>query len=66
MDILQNLGQIAFEAYRARVGGKTYDNKPIPDWLDVNDNVRAGWIAAATAVRNEVELQAAAREFRSR
>ncbi len=52
MDVSQNLGQIAFEAYRERMRKRTYDNKPIPEWVELSDNVRAGWVAAAYAVLN--------------
>lgn len=43
-------GKIAFDAYCAQVGGKTYQGSDIPDWADLGDTVRAGWRAAASAV----------------
>lgn len=42
-------GQIAFEAYAATVGGRTHDGRTIPSWENLTPEVRAGWIAAATA-----------------
>ncbi len=48
------MGKIAFDAYTASVGGVTHDGKPIPGWLDLTDEVRAGWSAAAIAVREDV------------
>lgn len=47
---MSELGRIAFEAYSKSVGGKTYDNKPIPAWDDLTDQVRAGWTTAAAEV----------------
>lgn len=46
---MKSLGQIAFEAYVAAVGGKTYDDKPIPQWSEVKPTVQQGWEAAAEA-----------------
>lgn len=42
--------RLAFEAYTAKVGGLTHDGRTIPDWDDLNDSVRAGWLAAVTAI----------------
>ena len=42
------LGQIAFEAYNEKKGGKTYDGKPIPPWSEVGDEVRGAWEFAAS------------------
>lgn len=42
--------KLAFDAYSKAVGGKTFDGRPIPQWEDVGETVRAGWIAAANAV----------------
>lgn len=43
----KTLGQVAFEAYSAAVGGKTYDGKPIPQWHEVRAEIQQGWEAAA-------------------
>jgi hypothetical protein len=45
---MEELAKKTFEAYRAEVKNKTHDNKPIPDWENLTDTVRAGWLAAAT------------------
>lgn len=47
----RTLGQIAFEAYSAKRGGKNHDGTPTPTWEVLGDGVREGWEAAATAVR---------------
>jgi hypothetical protein len=48
-------GRIAFEAYKKSKEGTTYDNKPIPEWGALGDEVRAAWIAAANAVIEALE-----------
>lgn len=50
-----SLGQIAFEAYSKAKRGKTYDDKPIPHWDDLNEDVREAWGAAAQAVRRATD-----------
>lgn len=42
--------KLAFDAYSKAVGGKTFDGWPLPQWEDVGETVRAGWIAAANKV----------------
>lgn len=42
-----NYGQIAFEAYCDSVGNKTYDNKPIPKWEDLTEQIKQAWNNAA-------------------
>lgn len=51
-----SLGQIAFEAYSKAKQGKTYDDKPIPHWNDVSEDVRKAWDAAAQAVARATNL----------
>lgn len=43
-------GQLAFEAYSAKRGGKNHDGSPTPTWSALGDGVREGWEAAADAV----------------
>lgn len=50
------IGQIAFEAYSKAKRGKTYDNKLIPHWNDVGEDVRQAWEAAAQAVAKATDL----------
>lgn len=48
------MGRVAFEAYCAAVGGKTFDGKPIPGWDELHGDrlkVQGGWEAAAKVVR---------------
>lgn len=47
-----SLGEVAFSAYRASVGGKTYDGKPIPAWAELSEPIRQAWQAAAVAARS--------------
>lgn len=53
----RDLGQVAFEAYAKNMGGKTYGNKPIPEWDNVSPNVKRAWQAAAEAVKTELAYQ---------
>lgn len=48
-----DLARVAFEAYGASTGGKTWDGKPIPAFDDVRartPHVAAAWEAAVAAV----------------
>lgn len=50
-----NLACVAFEAYGASTGGKTWDGKPIPPFDDVRvrtPHVAAAWEAAVVAILN--------------
>lgn len=44
-------GQTSFEAYNTAGAnpGKTYDDKPIPAWENLSDDVRTKWAAAERA-----------------
>lgn len=53
----RDLAQVAFDAYAKNKGGKTYDNKPIPKWEDVGEDVKRAWRAAAEAVKAEIVYQ---------
>ena len=44
-------GQVAWEAYAKAVGGKTFDDKPLPTWEELGDRQKDGWRAAAEAVQ---------------
>ena len=47
------LGQVAYEAYSASVGGKSIDGKALPSWdaqVEKNHDIAAAWCAAAQAV----------------
>lgn len=43
-------GQTGFEAYSATTNWLTYDGKPIPPWVNLNDRVRNAWETAAKAI----------------
>lgn len=47
--MMKTLGQIAFEAYSAAVGGTTYDKKPIPPWGEITPQIQQAWEDAAKA-----------------
>lgn len=49
-----DLGKIAWDAYVKAVGGKTFDDKPLPDWLHVGDRQKAGWNEAIAAVFDNI------------
>lgn len=61
----KTLGQIAFEAYRKAKWGKTHDDKIIPHWDVLGEDVREAWEAAALAVKDEVldQVQEAGMNF---
>lgn len=48
--------QIAFEAYREYRGGIAFDGSEIPQWHEVNEEVRAGWEHALSAVANKNKI----------
>lgn len=73
MNEIPTLGQVAFEAYRAAVGGQTFDGKPIPGWDELHGDrlkVQGGWEAAAQAIRQHGKmiqaLDVTADDFRGR
>lgn len=49
----KTLGQHAWEEYVIAVGGKTYDDKPLPTWYDLGVRQREGWDRAAEAAAQE-------------
>ncbi len=52
------LAEIAFDAYSAATGGKTWDGKDIPPFASVRDrtpHVARAWEAAVAAVLREVD-----------
>lgn len=44
------LGRLAFEVYRAERGGKNHDGTETPGWVDLGEEIRHAWSAAAVAV----------------
>lgn len=51
MMIHEHLGQVAYEAYCATRGWKSFNNEPLPQWNDVRQDIKDGWMTAARAVR---------------
>ncbi len=47
---MSRAAQAAWDAYAEAVGGKTFDDKPLPSWEELGDRQKAGWQAAAEAV----------------
>ena len=43
-------GHVAYKAYKASTGGKTYDGRDMPSWSDLGEAIRAAWDGAASAV----------------
>lgn len=50
-------GQRAYDAYCGKVGGTTYDGKPLPTWDELGERQRVGWEAAAEASHDTVTLR---------
>jgi hypothetical protein len=59
------LAQVAFAAYGASTNNRTHDDRPMPDWDDLGDQVQQAWIAAAAAVAQAVIEQPAEKAVRS-
>lgn len=54
---IAHLARVAFEAYGASTGGKTWDGKPIPPFDVIRErtpHVALAWEAAATAILKEL------------
>lgn len=52
---LNQLARMAYAAYCQRAGGKTFDDKPLPDWLALGAERQACWIEATRAVADQVK-----------
>lgn len=55
MKSLNQLARVAYAKYCQRAGGKTFDGKPLPEWLTLGAERQACWIEAARAVYEEVK-----------
>ncbi len=47
---MKSLEQIAYEAYAANTGGKTFDGRKMPAWSDLPSHTVNAWRAAVAAV----------------
>ena len=59
------LAQVAYAAYGVSTNNRTHDDRPMPDWDDLGDQVQQAWIAAAAAVAQAVIEQPAEKAVRS-
>lgn len=50
----EQLARIAWDAYAVAVGGKTFDGKPLPTYEQLGETQKAGWAAAAEAIKDLV------------
>ena len=48
------IGKIAYDTYCEHRGWKSFKNEPLPQWEDVQPDIKEGWIKAAVAVRDKV------------
>jgi hypothetical protein len=50
---MRSLGQVAYEAYRNHTGGVSLvSGAKIPEWQELNVEIKAAWNAAAAAIAN--------------
>ena len=50
----KSLGQVGYEAYAVRTGGKTFDGRAMPTWEEIGVNtphIQRAWNTAASAIR---------------
>lgn len=52
------LGEIAYNAYCDTRDWKSFNNEPLPKWPDVKPEIKAGWVAAASAVATRIRMDA--------
>lgn len=51
------LAHIAYNAYAAETGGKTFDGRDMPKWHELPMRIQNAWRAAAGAVVTMVEAE---------
>ena len=54
MNEFDELGRVAWDAYARAVGGKTFDEKPLPTWEELGERQKEGWASAAQAIAEEL------------
>lgn len=47
---MESLGQVAYEAYATHQHWVNYKGNPIPQWVDVRDDIKEAWSAAVAKV----------------
>ena len=50
MDVAKEL----YDAYAAEVGGTTFDGKPLPQFHELGERQKKGWVAAALSACNAI------------
>lgn len=51
----KELAEIGYRAYSKSTGNLNYQGLPMPKWDDLPEKIKAAWVAAATAITEEVE-----------
>lgn len=49
-----NFGKIAWDAYAKAVGGKSFDDNPLPDWDHLGQKQQYGWGESISAVFDHI------------
>lgn len=49
------LAQENYQGYGDQVGWVNYQGKPMPNWEDLTDTIRLGWLAGAIRVKSLVK-----------
>lgn len=44
------MAKLAYTAYGNATGGKNFQGNPMPAWADLGETIQGAWLAAATAV----------------
>jgi hypothetical protein len=52
---MESIAKIMWDAYAIQAGGKTFDGKPLPTWVELGEERQSCWIAAATAASDAIK-----------
>jgi hypothetical protein len=50
----EDLARLAYRAYGETTDFKNFRGDPMPEWENLGDRIQSAWIAAVTAVANQV------------
>lgn len=50
----EDLAKLTYHAYGETTDHKNFRGEPMPEWVNLGDRIQAAWIAAVTAVANQV------------
>jgi len=53
MKVYEYFGKVAYDAYCGTRDWKSYNGEPLPQWPEVEDGIKNGWITAALAAINK-------------